>query len=54
MKQTKMVNIRKEKHEAYIGRVGHAYDGYLVSPILLLSDTPRGVAFSDERLDSLV
>jgi hypothetical protein len=37
----KIVNIRKEKYDVYIGRAGHGQDGYFGNPFVLGKDGNR-------------
>lgn len=32
---TRVVNLRREPHEVYIGRAGHGHDGYFGNPVQL-------------------
>jgi hypothetical protein len=42
MNKTKVVNIRKENYDAYIGRAGHGMDGYFGNPFRLEPGMARG------------
>lgn len=41
-KQTKVVNIRSEAYDVYIGRAGRGQDGYFGNPIVLRPGATRG------------
>ncbi|MDH6310901.1 hypothetical protein M2451_004060 [Dysgonomonas sp. PFB1-18] len=40
--ETKVVNIRMEEYDVYIGRTGKGQDGYFGNPILLRENQTRG------------
>lgn len=42
VKRTKVVNIRQENYEVYIGRSGRGMDGYFGNPFKLLPGMVRG------------
>lgn len=42
MGRTRVVNIRKEAYDAYIGRAGHGMDGYFGNPFRLEPGMARG------------
>ena len=42
MSRTRVVNIRKEAYDAYIGRAGHGMDGYFGNPFRLEPGMARG------------
>lgn len=39
---TRIVNIRQENYDIYIGRAGKGQDGYFGNPIRLNANEPRG------------
>lgn len=39
---TKVVNIRREQYDVYIGRAGHGQDGYFGNPVRLKPGEARG------------
>lgn len=41
-KHTRVVNIRKEAYDVYIGRAGKGQDGYFGNPFRLKQDMDRG------------
>jgi len=41
-KQTKVVNIRREAYDVYIGRMGRGQDGYFGNPFALEHGAARG------------
>ncbi|WP_455622779.1 DUF4326 domain-containing protein [Parabacteroides sp.] len=42
MSKTKVVNIRKENYDVYIGRAGYGKDGYFGNPFRLDPSMPKG------------
>lgn len=42
--KTKVVNIRNEKYDVYIGRSGRGQDGYFGNPFMLSPGQPRGAS----------
>lgn len=40
--ETKVVNLRNERYDVYIGRAGRGEDGYFGNPIRLQSEAQRG------------
>lgn len=40
--KTRVVNLRTDDYDVYIGRAGHGHDGYFGNPIRRGPDEPRG------------
>lgn len=49
MKQTKVVNIRYDSYDVYIGRAGHNQEGYFGNPFRLGANEPRGATLQRYR-----
>ena len=43
---TRVVNLRKESYDVYIGRAGHGNDGYFGNPFSIGKDGVRGAVIS--------
>ena len=46
---TKVVNLKKEKYDVYIGRAGHGQDGYFGNPFVLSAGQSRGASIDKYR-----
>lgn len=49
MSKTRVVNIRKEAYDVYIGRAGHGMDGYFGNPFRLGPGMTRGYTLDSYR-----
>lgn len=49
MPVTRVVNLRREMFDAYIGRAGHGHDGYFGNPFRLLPGEARGATIERFR-----
>lgn len=49
-KQTKVVNIRSEAYDVYIGRAGKGQDGYFGNPIVLRPGAVRGSTLEEYKV----
>ncbi len=47
---TRVVNIRHENYDVYIGRAGHGQDGYFGNPIRLRQNEDRGSTLEKYRI----
>ena len=47
---TKVVNLRQEKYDVYIGRAGRGQDGYFGNPIRLNEGDSRGATIEKYRV----
>jgi len=47
--KTKVVNIRYEEHDVYIGRAGRGQDGYFGNPFVLQAGESRGSSIETYR-----
>lgn len=45
----RVVNIRSDDYDVYVGRAGHGEDGWLGNPHLLSSQEPRGATIERYR-----
>ena len=48
--QTKVVNIKDEKYDVYIGRAGRGQDGYFGNPFRLAAGETRGTSLEKFRV----
>ena len=47
--KTKVVNLKKEKYDVYIGRAGRGQDGYFGNPFTLSAGQSRGASLDKYR-----
>ena len=47
--KTKVVNLRNEKYDVYIGRAGRGQDGYFGNPFMLSAGQSRGASLDKYR-----
>ena len=47
--KTRVVNLRNEKYDVYIGRAGRGQAGYFGNPFPLLPEQPRGSSLEKYR-----
>jgi hypothetical protein len=48
--KTRVVNIRNEKYDVYIGRAGRGQDGYFGNPFMLSANQPRGASLEKYKV----
>lgn len=49
-RQTRVVHIRSEKYDVYIGRAGKGQDGYFGNPIVLRPGAARGSTLEEYKV----
>lgn len=49
MSKTRVVNLRQERYDVYIGRAGKGQDGYFGNPFPLAHGEPRGASLEKYR-----
>jgi hypothetical protein len=47
--KTKVVNLKNEKYDVYIGRAGRGQDGYFGNPFMLSAGQSRGASLDKYR-----